>query len=254
MNLLSLSDITKTYGSVEAVTNLSMAIRQGEIVGIIGPNGAGKSSTLGIILGLIRPDAGLVTVCGLDPQVSGRAVRDVLGYVPDEDALLPNLTALEHLEFVGLLHGVSRSAIDARSRVLIDLLDLSDFANHTTEAFSFGMRKKLQLACALIHEPQLLILDEPLNGLDAEATAVVRAILEFRRRQQRTTLLATHNLPFAERMCDRIYLLLGGQVAASGNITEILFRTGAADLETAFLRIAVSQERHDEVENLLARI
>jgi ABC-2 type transport system ATP-binding protein len=254
MLLLQLQSISKSFGRTRAVDGLSLSVEAGEIVGLIGPNGSGKSTTLGVILGLVEPDAGSALVCDIDPQVEGRAARDEIGYVPDEDALIPNLTANEHLEFVGLLHGVDREVIVERSRLLLDLLELQGFQNQTPEAFSFGMRKKLQLACSLIHEPDLLVLDEPLNGLDVESAAIVRMILEFRKRQERSTLLATHNLQFAERVCDRIYLISKGRLLTSGDAASIVAASGAQDLEDAFMRLAVGKERHDAVEQLLARI
>jgi len=254
MSLLSLQSVTKSYGRTLAVNALTLSVDPAEVVGLIGPNGSGKTTTLGIILGLVKPDLGWASACGIDPQIDGRAARDKIGCVPDEDVLIPNLTAAEHLEFVGLLHGVRRDVIAERSRLLLDLLELTSFGNHTPEAFSFGMRKKLQLACALIHEPDLLVLDEPLNGLDAESAAIFRMILEYRQRQERSTLLATHNLQFAERVCGRIYLLSKGRVLASGEPASVVGASGARDLEDAFLRLAVTKERHDAVEQLLARI
>jgi len=254
MSLLGLLSISKSFGPTLAVDALSLSVEDGEVVGLIGPNGSGKSTTLAVILGLVAPDAGSARVCGIDPQVDGCAARDKVGYVPDEDTLIPNLTANEHLEFVGLLHGVDRAIIFERSRLLLELLDLQGFRDQTAEAFSFGMRKKLQLACALIHEPDLLLLDEPLNGLDVESAAIVRMILEYRKRQERSTLLATHNLQFAERVCDRIYLISKGRVLACGDPASVVTDSGARDLEDAFLRLAVTEERHDVVEQLLARI
>ncbi len=254
MSLLRLQSISKSFGSTRAVDALSLSVDVGEVVGLIGPNGSGKSTTLGVILGLVAPDAGSAQVCEIDPQLDGRAVRDEVGYVPDEDVLIPNLTANEHLEFVGLLHGMDGDAIVERSRLLLELLDLQSFRDQPPEAFSFGMRKKLQLACALIHEPDLLVLDEPLNGLDVESAAIVRMILEYRKRQERSTLLATHNLQFAERVCDRIYLISKGRVLASGASASVVAEWGARDLEDAFMRSAVAKERQDAVEQLLARV
>lgn len=234
---LALDGLTKTFGAKTAVDQLTLRVRQGELYALLGPNGAGKTTTLRMVAGLLKPDGGRIEVFGVDALAHPAEAKRMIAWAPDEPMLYERLTPLEYLEFVAGLWGIDAKAARARAEELLKWLGLWEHRGERCEGFSRGMKQKTALAGALIHEPRLLILDEPLTGLDAAVARQVKDLLQDRVRGGATVILTTHILEVAERMADRIGIIQHGRLAAEGTLDELRARTGglAATLEDVFL-------------------
>jgi ABC-2 type transport system ATP-binding protein len=212
-------------------------VQRGELYALLGPNGAGKTTTLRMVTGLVAPDAGRIEVLGIDLAQAPREAKRRLAYLPDDPMLYGKLKPTEYLEFVAGLWGVDAREAEARARHLLDWLDLSPHAHELTEGFSRGMKQKLALAGALIHEPELLILDEPLTGLDAAAARQVKDLLLSHVAKGGSVILTTHILEVAERLAQRIGIIQNGCLIAEGTLAELRERTSGASLEDVFLQL-----------------
>jgi ABC-2 type transport system ATP-binding protein len=233
---LRITGLHKAYGR-PAVDGLDLQVERGELYALLGPNGAGKTTTLRMVSGLVAPDAGRIEVLGIDlGEAPGEAKRR-LAYLPDDPMLYGKLKPFEYLEFVAGLWGVGAREAEARARALLDWLDLSQHAHELTEGFSRGMKQKLALAGALIHDPELLILDEPLTGLDAAAARQVKDLLLSHVAKGGTVILTTHILEVAERLAQRIGIIRQGRLIAEGTLEELRERTSGASLEEVFLQL-----------------
>jgi ABC-2 type transport system ATP-binding protein len=235
--MIQVQGLIKSYGAKLAVDRLDLHANPGEIVGFLGPNGAGKSTTVKVITGLIRPDAGRASVCGFDVVQQPLEVKKRLGYVPETPALYDSLTANEYLELISCLHHLDGKSSSARRDELLDLFGLASNANNRLNEFSKGMRQKVVLAAALIHRPDVLILDEPLDGLDANTAMVVKELLKKLAEQGKTIMFSSHILEVVERMCTRIVIINNGRFVASGTAAEIRAGASATTLEEAFSRM-----------------
>ena len=204
-----------------AVDGLDLAVRAGEFYALLGPNGAGKTTTLRMIAGLMRPDAGSIHIAGIDALADPVAAKRVTAWISDEPMTYDKLTPEEYLEFVAGLWGVEPKLAQARARELLDWLGLAPHAHERCETFSKGMRQKVALAGALVHEPRLIILDEPLTGLDAGSARQVKNVLRERARAGGTVIMTTHILEVAERMADRIGVIAHGKLIAEGTLEEL---------------------------------
>ena len=204
-----------------AVDGLDLAIRAGEFYALVGPNGAGKTTTLRMVAGLLRPDAGTIRVGGIDALADPVAAKRIVAWVSDEPMIYDKLTPREYLEFVAGLWGVEPSLAAARAEALLDWLDLAPHGDERCESFSKGMRQKVTLAGALIHEPRVIILDEPLTGLDAGSARQVKTVLRERVSAGGTIIMTTHILEVAERMADRIGIIAHGRLIAEGTLEEL---------------------------------
>jgi len=204
-----------------AVDGLDLAVRAGEFYALLGPNGAGKTTTLRMIAGLMRPDAGAIRIVGIDALADPVAAKRETAWISDEPMIYDKLTPEEYLEFVAGLWGVDSALAAARARELLDWLGLMPHARERCETFSKGMRQKVALAGALVHEPRLIILDEPLTGLDAGSSRQVKDVLRERVRAGATVLMTTHILEVAERMADRIGVIARGRLVAEGTLEEL---------------------------------
>ncbi len=209
-----------------AVDGLDLAVRRGEFYALLGPNGAGKTTTLRMVAGLIRPDAGSIHVAGIDALADPVAAKRVTAWVSDEPMIYDKLTPAEYLEFVAGLWSVDPEVAAARARELLDWLGLAPHARERCETFSKGMRQKVALAGALVHEPSLIILDEPLTGLDAGSARQVKNVLRERARDGATVIMTTHILEVAERMADRIGVIAHGRLVAEGTLDELRRQAG----------------------------
>ncbi len=209
-----------------AVDGLDLAVRRGEFYALLGPNGAGKTTTLRMVAGLIRPDAGSIHVAGIDALADPVAAKRVTAWVSDEPMIYDKLTPAEYLEFVAGLWSVDPKIAAARARELLDWLGLAPHARERCETFSKGMRQKVALAGALVHEPSLIILDEPLTGLDAGSARQVKNVLRERARDGATVIMTTHILEVAERMADRIGVIAHGRLVAEGTLDELRRQAG----------------------------
>ena len=234
---LQLRGVAKTFGGKQAVAGLDMRLERGEFYALLGANGAGKTTTLRMIAGLLHPDAGSIEVLGHDLVRAPIAAKQQLAFLPDEPMLYGKLRCMEYLEFVAGLWGVEGRVAEKKGEELLRWLDLWDARGNYCENLSRGMQQKLTLAGALIHDPALLILDEPLTGLDAAAARRVKDFLAALVRDGLTVLFTTHILEVAERMASRIGLIRSGRLFAEGTLDELRARYGADDstLEDLFL-------------------
>jgi ABC-2 type transport system ATP-binding protein len=222
-----------------AVDGLDLRIGAGEFYTLLGPNGAGKTTTLRMVAGLLRPDSGSISVFGIDALAEPIAAKRVMAWLSDEPMIYDKLTPFEYLEFVAGLWGVDAVVAETRARDLIGWLGLDAQAHERCEGFSKGMRQKVALAGALLHEPKLIILDEPLTGLDAGSARQVKSVLRERVRDGSTVIMTTHILEVAERMADRIGVIAGGRLIAEGTLDELRRQTGKSGttLEDTFLAL-----------------
>jgi ABC-2 type transport system ATP-binding protein len=233
---LQLRALRKAFGR-PAVDGIDLSVRRGEFYALLGPNGAGKTTTLRMITGLLAPDSGQVEVLGIDLARDPSAAKQKMAYLPDDPMLYGKLRPTEYLEFVAGLWGIAPEDAEPRARRLLDWLDLTKHAHELTEGFSRGMKQKLALAGALIHEPELLILDEPLTGLDAAAARQVKDLLVSHVAQGGTVILTTHILEVAERLAQRIGIIRQGKLIAEGTLAELRERTLGGSLEDVFLQL-----------------
>ena len=235
---LAIAGLVRRYGARVAVDGVSLAVAAGEIVGFLGVNGAGKSTTLRCAAGLLRPDAGTIRVAGADLAREGRVARARLGFVPERPFLYDRLSAREFLGFVAALYDVGADAARARGEALLARFELAAAADETVEGYSQGMRQKLAIAAAMLPAPPLLLLDEPLGGLDPPAARALKQLLRAHADAGGGVLVSTHLLDVAERLCDRVVMLHRGRVVAAGTLAEL--RAGRADatLEDVFLALA----------------
>jgi ABC-2 type transport system ATP-binding protein len=235
---LELAGLAKRFER-PAVDGLDLTVHAGEFYALLGPNGAGKTTTLRMVAGLLSPDAGSIRVFGRDALSDPVAAKQVIAWVPDEPPIYDKLTPLEYLAFVAGLWGVDPAIAESRARGLVTLLGLGPHADERCEGFSKGMRQKVALAGALVHEPRLIILDEPLTGLDAASARLVKDVLKARVRDGATVILTTHILEVAERMAERIGLIVRGRLVAEGTLDELRAAAGQdlSTLEEVFLAL-----------------
>jgi ABC-2 type transport system ATP-binding protein len=226
-----------------AVDDLDLTVRAGEFYALLGPNGAGKTTTLRMVAGLLLPDSGAISVLGIDALADPVAAKRVMAWVSDEPMIYDKLTPFEYLEFVAGLWGNPAREAEARARELMGWLGLAPHAHERCEGFSKGMRQKVALAGALVHEPRLIILDEPLTGLDAGSARQVKNVLRQRVQAGGTVIMTTHILEVAERMADRIGVIAGGKLIAQGTFDELRSQTGngGRSLEDTFLTLVAEQ-------------
>lgn len=237
--MIELREVTKSYGAVRAVDDLSLQVRPGECLGLIGPNGAGKTTTIRLVTGLLRPDRGSVSIGGFDLSLHPRQAKQLTGYIPDRPHLYDKLTGREFVRFVGELHGVDRSTIKQRTEILFGLFSLCEAADSLLESYSHGMKQKTVIASALVHEPRALIVDEPMVGLDPKSMRLVKDLLRATCNEKNMALLlSTHSLDVAEEICDRLIILVRGKVVAQGTLPELRKRLSAeTNLEAIFLKL-----------------
>ena len=240
---LQLLGLRKAFGA-PAVDRLDLTVPPGQIYALLGPNGAGKTTTLRMIAGLLPPDAGTVSIFGIDALAQPVEAKRITAWLPDEPMLYDALTPLEYLEFVAGLWGVAPDTATVRARELLELLGLWPHRDERCGGFSRGMRQKAALAGALIHDPRLLLLDEPLTGLDVAIARDVKDLLRERVRAGATIILTTHILDVAERIADRIGIIVAGRLLAEGRLEDLRARSGAGDatLEDVFLRLVAAAE------------
>ena len=241
--------LVKKFGPKTAVDHLSLAVPRGMLYGFLGVNGAGKTTTLRMISGLLRPDAGEIRVCGIDAVNDSQRAKQPLAYIPDDPVLYARLNPMEHLEFVAALWNIDPAVARARAQGLLERLGLWDRRHEWIESYSRGMKQKIALASALIHEPQLILLDEPLTGLDASAARLVKDILLEFLHNGGSVILTTHILEVAERLAERIGIIRDGRLIAEGTMDDLRSHSGqaAGSLEDIFLQL-IQEERAYEPE------
>jgi ABC-2 type transport system ATP-binding protein len=249
--LIETKNLVKRFGDKVAVNDISFDVRGGEVFGFLGPNGAGKTTTIKMIVGLLQPSAGTVKVGGYDVQKEAMQAKASSGYVPDTPNLYMKLSARELLRFVGDLYELKRGKVDERIDELLRMFDLADVRDDLIDSYSHGMKQKAALAAALIHDPKVLVLDEPTVGLDPKSARLIKDILRQLADRGAAVFLSTHILEIAERMCDRIGIIDHGNLVAQGTMAELRASgTGGGSLEDIFLSLTGGAEEAEIAEVL----
>ncbi|MGQ9582372.1 MAG: ABC transporter ATP-binding protein [Thermoplasmatota archaeon] len=229
--------LTKRFGAVTALSDVSFEVRRGEVFGVLGSNGAGKSTALKTVCGLLRPDRGRVVVAGVDALRDPVEAKRRIGFLPEAPALYDQLTGREFLEMLGTLRGMRPPELDERVGKLLEAMELEAFQDCNIGTYSRGMRQKLALSSAILHDPEVLVLDEPLSGLDPRFAKLIKGWLRERAEDGGSVLMSTHVTSSAEELCDRVAVLDRGRVLVTGAVAEVLEAAGAGNLEDAFVAI-----------------
>jgi ABC-2 type transport system ATP-binding protein len=235
--LVQVELLTKRYGEVPAVDGISFDVRAGEIFGFLGPNGAGKTTTIKMLTGLVRPTSGSARICGFDIVERPIDAKRVIGYVPDEPNLYGKLTAYEFLHFVADVYGVDPARSESRIDELLDLFGLADAGVSLIESYSHGMKQKVALCAALLHEPNVYFLDEPTVGLDPKSARILKDIVRQVTRAGNAVFMSTHIMEIAQSLCDRVAIIDRGRIAAVGTPAGLSALQGLATLEDTFLHL-----------------
>jgi ABC-2 type transport system ATP-binding protein len=236
--VIDLEHVTKRYGTKPAVEDLSLHIAAGELFAFLGPNGAGKTTTIKMMCGLLFPTSGTVRVGGLDVQWDGDKARQLISYVPDQPFLYEKLTGREFLQFIAELYGLPRDRAADRIRAVIDLFNLDEFVDDLTERYSHGMRQRTVFAAALVHEPRVLIVDEPTVGLDPKSIRLLKDLLRAEAKRGTTVFLSTHSLDIAQELADRIGIVERGRLIGCGTLAALRKQASLdGSLEDVFLKL-----------------
>ncbi len=241
--MIKLINLTKNYGKLTAVNNVNLEVAPGEIFGFLGPNGAGKTTTIKMMAGLLQPTDGSVLICGHDVQQEPIQAKALTGFIPDRPFLYEKLTAAEFMRFIAELYGMH--APNNRINALLDLFSLSDWRDELVENFSHGMKQRLVMASALIHDPKVLVVDEPMVGLDPRGARLVKDIFKDLASKGVAVFMSTHTLEIVEQMCTRVAIINQGSIIAEGSVEELgrLARMENSHLEPIFLRLTGEDER-----------
>lgn len=250
--MIHLINLVKKYGDFTALTDLSLKVPKGTLYGLLGPNGAGKTTALRIIAGILQPTAGTVLVGGHDVQARPEKAKALLGFIPDRPFIYEKLTGGEFLRFVAGLYGHNGTDVDRRIDELLNVWELTAWRDELLEAYSHGMRQKLIISSALIHRPELIVVDEPLVGLDPKAARMLKDIFRGFVQRGGTILMSTHTLEVAEALCDRIGIIQDGRIRAEGTMDDLRreARTGDVGLEEIFLKLTGGHEVRELMEVL----
>jgi ABC-2 type transport system ATP-binding protein len=239
LSVISLRSLTKRYGSFTAVDRVDLDVPAGQLFGFLGPNGAGKTTTLRMIAGILRPSSGSVHITGIDLATDPRSAKARLGFIPDRPFIYEKLTGGEFLRFVAGLYGQSGEIVERRMDELLALFDLAEWKDELVESYSHGMRQKLIISSAFLHRPDVIVVDEPMVGLDPKAARILKELFREYARRGHTIMMSTHTLEVAERLCDRVAIMQHGKIRACGTMDELraTAAAGAHGLEDIFLRL-----------------
>jgi ABC-2 type transport system ATP-binding protein len=240
--MIALRDVSKHYGDVKALDGLTIDVAPGEIYGLIGPNGAGKTTTIKLLVGLLKPTSGSILVNGTDIAKDGIAAKRVIGYIPDEPYLYGRLTPSELMDFKGSLHDMTPAHLERGKGELLELVGMADYRNNLIESFSLGMRQRLAIAVSLLPSPRIIVVDEPLVGLDPNGMRRIKDIFRSLAAQGRTVLISTHMLHVVEEIAHRIGVLHKGRLIAEGTL-DALRNSGDEGLENVFFRLFAEDSR-----------
>ncbi|TDQ80053.1 ABC transporter ATP-binding protein [Sphingobacterium yanglingense] len=251
--IIQISDLRKSYGSKQVLKGINIDIYPGQVIGYIGPNGAGKSTTVKVLTGLINDFEGQVLINGIDIQLDPLTVKSQIGYVPENAELYDVLTPIEYLDFVGKLYGMDDVLIEQRTLQLLKAFGLEAQANNRMDTFSKGMRQKILLISGIIHNPQIIILDEPLSGLDANAVIIVKELISLLAREGKTIFYCSHMMDVVEKVSDRIMLISEGNIIADGTFEQL--KTNQSDsLEQIFSKLTGKENGNSEASNIISAI
>lgn len=250
--LIKTHQLTKRYGDVPVVNQLNLEVRAGEIFGFLGPNGAGKTTTIKILTGLMEPSEGEALICGYDIRKQPTQAKALMAYVPDQPKLYGKLSAWEFLKLIGDLYQIPKDVASQRAEMLMEMFGLLDRADELLEGYSHGMRQKVVLASALIHQPKVILLDEPTVGLDPASARLLKDVLQELAHQGAAVFVSTHILEIAERMCHRVGILQKGKLIAQGSPEELRQNVGhgGESLEDIFLELTGVHENEELIKSL----
>ncbi len=239
--MIELKDLTKKYVDFPAVSNLNLSIQKGEIFGFIGPNGAGKTTTIKMIGGVLEPTSGSVMIAGISMKDNPEKAKSKIGFIPDRPYLYEKLTGMEFLKFVADLYGVDSDIFSEKAEQQLKMFSLLDWSNELIESYSHGMKQRLIMAAALLHDPEVIIVDEPMVGLDPVAIMMVKDLFRKLAKQGVSVFMSTHTLKIAEEICDRIGIIHKGHLIATGTTDDLQRKAQVtnADLEQVFLNLTM---------------
>lgn len=240
--MIQVQDLSKSFGKVKAVQNVSFSAPDGQITGLLGPNGAGKSTTLRMLYTLLKPDHGTAKVDGFDVRQSPLEVQTRIGVLADARGLYPRLTSRENIRYYGRLHGLEGEALERQIEALLVLLDMKSIADRKTDGFSTGEKLKVAIARTLVHDPKNVLLDEPTNGLDVMSTRAMRQFIQRLREEGKCVLFTSHIMQEVAALCDHIVIISQGRVTANGSPDDLRKQTGRENLEDAFVAALGSEE------------
>src|SRR5256885_5234170 len=247
--MIELKSLTKKYGSFTAVDSIDLSVPDGELFGFLGPNGAGKTTTLRMIAGILQPTAGTIHLAGIDLSKDPIAAKSKLGFIPDRPFIYEKLTGAEFLRFVAGLYNQEGAQIEHRARELLALFDLEEWRDELVESYSHGMRQKLIISSAFVHRPEVIVVDEPMVGLDPKAARILKDLFKEYTRRDHTIMMSTHTLEVAETMCDRIAIIQQGKIRAAGTINDLRMQaTGGGGLEEIFLQLTRERAARETME------
>jgi ABC-2 type transport system ATP-binding protein len=252
--MVRVENLSRSFGDVKAVDSLSFEVNAGEIFALLGPNGAGKTTTIKMILGMLKPDSGAVYFSGAEITPDDIAYKARTGYVPESGAMYETLSGREYLEFIGNLHHIPEEVIRSKSDRLFALLDLTDAAEKLIREYSKGMKQKMLIISALLHDPDLIILDEPFSGIDANAVSVFREVFREEARQGKAIIFCSHILEIVERMVDRILIIKDARQLITGTPDEIVAGTGLDSLEHAFNELTGARDIESRAKDIIRAI
>jgi sodium transport system ATP-binding protein len=235
--LIQCDSLTKRFGKFTAVDNVSFEVGNGEVFGLLGPNGAGKTTTMRLLSTLLKPTSGTATVAGYDLLREPQKVRASIGVLPEDTGLYDRLTPREHLLYYGRLHRMPEDSLRKRADELLDIMELKDRANTKVGDFSKGMKQKVALLRAFIHDPPVLLLDEPTAGLDVMSARSIQGFVERFRKEGKAIMISTHNMTEAQKLCDRVAIIDHARIIAVGTVAELQKRTSQKDLESIFVQL-----------------
>ncbi len=252
MDVLQINNLTKRFGNYTAVDNITLSVQPGEIYGFLGPNGAGKTTTIKMIAGLLKPDNGSITINGNNLAEKPRICKQDTGYVPDRPWLFEKLTGLEFLQFIASLYNLDREQFTTATQYLLQTFDLYDWQDHLIESYSHGMRQKLIMTSVFMQEQPLLVIDEPMVGLDPRSARIVKEMLKQRAQSGTAIFLSTHSMEIAEELCHRIAIITEGKLHISGDMNSLRAEAGKknSDLEDIFLELTGAWELKDIISAL----
>jgi len=243
--MIELQHLSKNYSKTVAVNDLTLNIQAGEVFGFIGPNGAGKTTTIKMMGGIIEPSSGVILICGVNMKTEPERAKSKVGFIPDQPYLYEKLTGMEFLNFTADLYEMNNEAFIQKAQDKLDMFSLSDWSNELIEAYSHGMKQRLIMAAALLHDPEVIIVDEPMVGLDPAAIKLVKELFRSLASEGVTIFMSTHSLNVAEDVCDRIGIINKGSLIVTGTIEDLRQHVDVMDagLEQVFMRLTQENER-----------
>ncbi len=249
--LIKVANLCRSFDTKKAVADLNFEVRRGEIFALLGPNGAGKTTTIKMILGMLKPDSGSISFDGQPLQFGEVAYKSRIGYVPETCALYETLSGREYLSFIGNLHHLSETDVKEKSDRLLEMLDLGDEADQLIRSYSKGMKQKVLIISALLHDPDLIILDEPFSGLDANTVLIFKEILKSQAARGKTIIFCSHILEVVQKLVDRLMIMKEGKALVSGTPDEIMRQTGHDSLDLTFNRITGSRDTEAVAQDII---